>query len=474
MKKYQLLIGGEWINGAGTISVDNPYDGSIVAEVSSGGEDDLKLAVDKAVQGFEKTRRLSSADRSQILGRITMGIANRLEEFAETIALEAGKPIKDARGEVSRAVNTFSIASEESKRFGGEVIPLDTIPPTAGRWGFTRRFPVGPTLAISPFNFPLNLVAHKVAPAIAVGNPVIVKPSSSAPFTALKLGEVILESGWPEEAVSVIPCRGAAAEKILRDFRLKKLTFTGSPKVGWRLKSLCGRMKVTLELGGNAAVIVDDPGTLDYAVERCITGAYSYAGQICISIQRIILQEDIYDRFLAAFLEEAKALKPGNPLDEETRLGPMIDLASAEKAESWVKSAVEAGAEMLLGGEREGRMFPATALAGVPRSQPAYSSEIFAPVVVVSKYREFEDALAEVNDSDYGLQAGVFTSDLNKAWRAFETLEVGGVIVGDIPTFRVDHMPYGGVKNSGFGREGVRYAMEEMSELRLMTINPVG
>lgn len=472
MEKYRLLIGGEWIEGVSIIQVKNPYDDSIVAEVGAGSTEQLVRAVDRAAQGFEATRRLSSATRSQILGRITMGLADNLEDIAVTIAKEAGKPIREARAEVSRAVNTFSVASEECKRFGGEVIPLDTIPPTEGRWGFTRRFPLGPVLAISPFNFPLNLVAHKVAPAIAVGNPFIVKPSSSAPVTALKLAEIILKSGWPPEAVSVVPCRGAAAESVLTDSRLKKLTFTGSPEVGWRLKSLCGKMKITLELGGNAAAVIDDHDKLDYAIERCVTGAFSFAGQICISIQRIIVREDLYDRFAAGFVEKAKGLKMGDPLSEDTQLGPMIDTPSAEKAQAWVDSAVQAGAEVLLRGDRKGRMFPPTILANVPRNEPVYSEEIFAPVAVISKYKDFDQALEEVNDSRYGLQAGVFTSDIDKAWQAFETLDVGGVMIGDIPTFRVDHMPYGGVKDSGFGREGVRYAMEEMSELRLMTINP--
>lgn len=472
MENYELLIGGKWREGTAEITVKNPYNDTIVGKVSSAGNADLTSAVDAAHLGFEKTRRLSAAARSEILDKITIELGKRLEEIARTIALEAGKPIRDARIEASRAMNTFGLAAEECKRFGGEVIPLDLLPNTEGRWGLTRRFPVGPIIAISPFNFPLNLIAHKVAPAIAVGNSFIMKPSSSTPLTAMKLAEVIIEAGWPPEAISVIPCRGSAVESIFSDHRLKKLSFTGSPDVGWRLKSLCGKMKVTLELGGNGAVIIDDPATLDKAVGRCVTGAFSYAGQICISIQRIIVREELCDRFIGGFVEKARSLKMGDPLDESTELGPMIDIPSAEKAESWVNQALDNGAELLLGGERKGTMFPPTVLTNVPRSQPAYSSEIFAPVAVVSKYTDFEDALKEVNDSEYGLQAGVFTGDLNRALRAFETLEVGGVMIGDIPTFRIDNMPYGGVKNSGFGREGLRYAMEEMTELRLLTFNP--
>ena len=473
MDKYRMLIGGEWIEGDSSFVVRNPYDNSEIAEISAASPQHLKEAVNKAHLAFQKTRRMNSAERSTVLGKIVIGIGERMEEIARAISLESGKTIRDARTEVARSMNTFTVAAEEAKRFGGELIPLDLLPATKGRWGLTRRFPIGPILAISPFNFPLNLVAHKVAPAIAVGNPFIIKPSSATPVTALKLAEIIVKAGWCPEAVSVTPCKGAVTESILDDPRLKKLSFTGSPEVGWRLKSLCGKMKITLELGGNAAAIIDDPDSIDYAVNRCVLGAFSNAGQICISIQRIIIRQDLYDRFTSAFVEKASALKMGDQLEDETDLGPMIDLHSAEKAEIWVNQALDNGAKRLLGGERKGTMFPPTILTEVPRSQPVYCNEIFAPVVILSQYADFDDALAEVNDSKYGLQAGVFTSDLKKAWQAFETLEVGGVMIGDIPTFRIDHMPYGGVKESGFGREGLRYAMEEMTEMRLLTINPV-
>ena len=472
MEKYKLLVGGEWIKTASAIEVLNPFDHSTIGEVSAAEDVHLTGAVDAAARAFDITRNISTAQRSQILSKIAIGIGMRQDELSRIIAEEAGKPIRGAKTEVSRAMNTFTIAAEECKRFGGELIPLDLISGNEGRWGMTRRFPVGPVLAISPFNFPLNLVAHKVAPALAVGNPVIIKPSSETPITALKLGEIILEAGWPRGALSVVPCRGAAIEKLLSDQRVKKVTFTGSPMVGWRLKELCGKMKITLELGGNAAVIVDDDSSLDYAVNRCVMGAFSYSGQICISIQRILLRDNLYDKFMSRFIAKAKKLKMGNPLDETTEIGPMITVSAAEKAESWVEQAVESGAKMPLGGERRGNMFPPTVLEDVSCDQPAYCEEIFAPVAVISRYDDFDAALAEVNDSKFGLQAGVFTGDLKKAWKAFETLEVGGVMVGDVPTFRIDHMPYGGVKDSGFGREGLKYAMEEMTELRLLTINP--
>lgn len=472
MNKKQILIGGKWIGSEGSITVKNPYNGEIISEVGAASSDQLKQALDYADKAFQITRKMSSYERAEILYKAVDGLEKRKEEIARTIALESGKPIKDARVEAGRSVSTFTIAAEEAKRFGGEMMPLDTSPVTKGRWGFTRRFPIGPVLAISPFNFPLNLIAHKAAPAMAVGNPMIIKPSSSTPLTALILGEVILEAGWPEGAVSVVPCRGSAIEVLLQEERLKKLSFTGSPEVGWRLKSLCGKMKITLELGGNAAVIIDDEEKLDYAVSRCAIGAFSFAGQICISIQRIIIRDDLYERFVTAFVEKAKGLKMGDPLDNDTELGPMIDNGSVEMAKVSIEKAVEAGAKLILGGEIKGNMFPPHVLENVPRNQPAYCEEIFAPAVMLSRFTDFEEALAEVNDSEFGLQAGVFTGDLRKAWQAFETIEAGGVMIGDIPTFRIDQMPYGGVKNSGFGREGIIYAMEEMSELRLMTINP--
>ena len=473
MQKYQLLIGGRWVSGNSEIVVKNPYDGTIVGSVDSADLQNLTSAVESSDKAFKVTRELSAFEKSSILMRIARGIETHTEDIARTMSLESGKPLKDARIEVSRAVNTFTIASEECKRFGGEVIPLDLLSSTKGRWGLTKRFPVGPTLAISPFNFPLNLIAHKVAPAIAVGNPVLIKPSSATPMTAFKLAEIILESGLPPEAISVVPCRGSAIEAILPDERLKKLSFTGSPEVGWRLKSICGKMKITLELGGNAAVIIDTRDHLKLAAARSVIGAYAFAGQICISIQRIIVREDLYDEFIGKFTEIAGKLKLGNPLDESTDIGPMIDIPSAEKAEIDVKNAVENGAKLIFGGNRKGTMFNPTLLSDVPRTQPAYCSEIFAPVAVVSKFSDFNDALDEVNDSIYGLQAGVFTDDINHALKAFERLEVGGVMINEIPTFRIDNMPYGGVKNSGYGREGVVYAMEEMTEMRLLTFNPL-
>lgn len=472
MESYKLLIGGEWIEGASSMEVRNPYDDSIAGEVAIADEVLLKKVVDAAVEGYAIIRKMSTIQRAQVLSKVTIGLGQNRDELAELIAREAGKPIRDARTEVSRAMNTFAIAAEECKRFGGELIPLDLIGGNEGRWGITRRFPIGPVLAISPFNFPLNLVAHKAAPAMAVGNSIIIKPSSETPITALKLAEIILEAGWPKEAISVVPCKGAAIESILSDERLKKVTFTGSPSVGWRLKERCGKMKITLELGGNAAAVVDDDSSLEYAVKRCVTGAFSFAGQICISIQRIIVRDTIYDEFLNKFIARAKELKSGDPMDITVDLGPMITESAAEKAELWVKQAAGSGAKLLLGGVRKGRMFPPTILENVPHDQPAYCEEIFAPVVLFSKYRGFDQALAEVNESKYGLQAGVFTCDIRKAWQAFETIEAGGVMIGDIPTFRIDHMPYGGVKDSGLGREGLKYAMEEMSELKLMTINP--
>ncbi|MBM3312633.1 MAG: aldehyde dehydrogenase family protein [Candidatus Aminicenantes bacterium] len=391
--------------------------------------------------------------------------------MARSIALQAGKVIRDSRAEVDRAGMTFDIASEEAKRQGGEVIPLDLTPQTAGRWGLVRRFPVGVVTAITPFNFPLNLVAHKVAPALAVGNSVVLRPASQVPITSLLLGEILSETPYPAGGFNVVPAGYRESEILLTDDAVKKVTFTGSPAVGWEVKKKAYDKKVTLELGGNAAVIVEPDADLDFALPRIVTGSFSYSGQICISIQRVFLHEKIYDRFLADFVARTKRLKMGDPLDETADLGPMITPDAARETEEWVVEALAQGARLACGGKREGSMVEPTILENVRPDLRISRLEAFAPVVVVAPYRDFGQALAAANDSTYGLQAGVFTNDLKKAFAAYETLDVGGVIVNDIPTFRIDHMPYGGVKQSGVGREGVRYAIEEMTELKLLALN---
>lgn len=462
------IIGGKYKVCAETMAVRNPYNGEVVAEIGVGGKDEAEAAVQASVKGFEATRRLSSYERYEVLRKIADGLERRKDEMARTIALEAGKPINDARGEVGRAITTFTVASEETKRWGGELMPLDITAATRGRWGITRRFPAGPVLGITPFNFPINLVAHKVAPALAVGNPIIIKPAEKTPLTATMLGEIILESGWPSEAISVVYFHVPLVEELVRDERLRVVSFTGSAPVGWHIRSVCGSKKALLELGGNAAVIVEKDCDIDYAVKRCTYGAFAYSGQVCISIQRMYIQDEVYEPFLAGFVEAVKKLKMGDPLDETVNVGPLITLGAAERTEAWVKEAVEAGAVVRTGGRREGNFFQPTVLTDVTTEMKVCSQEAFAPLVTVTKFKEFDEALSAVNNSIFGLQAGLFCRDLPKVLKAYSELEVGGLIVNDIPTFRVDSMPYGGVKQSGFGREGVKYSMEEMSEIKLM------
>jgi glyceraldehyde-3-phosphate dehydrogenase (NADP+) len=465
-----MILAGKWTESAETITVHNPFDGSVVGEVAKAGPAELERAAAAAVAAFETTRRLSSGARSSILSSASAGLARRKEEVARTICLEAGKPIKLARGEVDRAVHTFSAAADEARRIGGEVIPLDVTASSEGRLGITRRFPIGPVLAISPFNFPLNLVAHKLAPALASGNPFVHKPASATPLTALLLGEILLEAGAPPAAVSVLPSSGADAERLVADDRFRVLTFTGSPEVGWRLREKAGKKRVLLELGGNAAVVIHEDADLDRALDRMVAGAFAYSGQVCISVQRIYIHEPVYADFSRKFVERAKALKLGNPLDEAVDLGPMLDDAAAARVESWVAEALKGGAKALCGGRRDGRFYLPTVLENVAPSMKVHGCEVFGPVVNLYPYRDFEEALRQVNDSPFGLQAGVFTRDAGRIFRAFEALEVGGVIIDDAPTFRVDHMPYGGEKASGLGREGVKYAIEEMTQLRLLAM----
>lgn len=471
MDEYKLLINGHWVGGEEVKEIKSPYDGSAVAKVHFAGKAQVKEAVDAAHEAFGVTKKLSSYDRAEALESISSKIEKQSEVLAVSIAKSAGKPINSARVEVSRAVNTFKIAAEEAKRIEGEIIPLDLIPQTKERWGLVRRFPIGVIAGITPFNFPLNLVAHKVAPAMATGNTVLMRPASQVALTTLILADIINESGYPAGGFNAVPCRYEAADILVEDERVRKITFTGSPDIGWELKKRAHKKRVTLELGGNAAVVIEPDANLEYALSRTLLGSFSYSGQICISIQRIFLHEKIYERFMADFVEAAKKLKMGDPLDEQTDVGPMINIGAAEQIEKWLNEAIENGARILCGGGRNGAMVEPTILEKVKPELRISWQEAFAPIVVVYPYSDFEEALKGVNYSKYGLQAGVFTSDLSKAFKAYETLDVGGVIINDIPTFRIDHMPYGGIKESGFGREGLKYAIEEMTELKLMAIN---
>lgn len=466
-----LLIGHQWVSTREIQRVTNPYGGEIVAEVCQATPAEVEQAMQTAVKAFPATRRLAAHVRATSLAHITRELDARKETLARTITAESGKPITDARREVQRAIQTFSTAAEEAKRIPGEVIPMDLAPGTDGYMGMVRRFPIGPVLGITPFNFPLNLVAHKVAPALASGNPIVLKPAPKTPVTALLLGEIILQAGLPDGALSVLPCSNAIAEQMVADPRFKLLSFTGSATVGWMLKAKSGKKRVLLELGGNAGVIVEPDADVDLAVERCAAGGFVYAGQSCISVQRIFVHDKIFDRFADKLVARVSKIKSGDPAAEETIVGPLIDETAARRVESWIGEAVAQGAKVLIGGKRLGALVEATVLTGVTPTMKVSCQELFGPVVTVTRYGRLDEALTALNDSAYGLQAGIFTSDVNRIFRAYRELEVGTVLVNEIPTFRLDHMPYGGVKDSGLGREGVRYAIEEMTEPKLLVLN---
>jgi len=465
------LIDGRWLTEGEPIEIRAPHDGSVVGVTFRASAQHVEAAIQAAARAFQETRHLPAYRRQQVLRAVAEGVAARREEFARVMALEAGKPIKAARVEVDRAMFTFSVAAEESTRITGEWLPLDLQPSTVGRTAIVRRFSLGPIAAITPFNFPLNLVAHKWAPAIAAGCTIVHKPAPQTPLSALLLAELVEQAGWPAGGLNVLSLANADAERIVADDRLKLLTFTGSGTVGWELKKKAGKKRVALELGGNAGVIVHGDADLDYAAERCVLGGFSYAGQSCISVQRILVQRNAYDGFLSALLPRVAKLKTGEPLDEATDVGPMINEDAARRAEAWVKEAVAGGAKLLTGGKRSGPYFEPTVLTGTNPRMRVNCEEVFAPVVTVEPYEEFAEAVRQVNDSPYGLQAGVFTRDLKLILSAYDELEVGGVIAGDIPSFRIDHMPYGGIKDSGLGREGLRYAIEEMTERKLLILN---
>jgi acyl-CoA reductase-like NAD-dependent aldehyde dehydrogenase len=470
-RAYPLLLDGRMVSDRQAVTIRSPYDGATAGETFRATSDDARTALAAAARAFETTRRMATHERQRILREVSAGIAQRADEFARLMALEAGKPLKAAKAEVERAVFTFSVAADEAGRIEGEYLPLDLQASTAGRWGIVKRVALGPVVAISPFNFPLNLVAHKLAPAIAAGCSVVLKPASQTPLCALLLGELIHAAGWPAGALNVLLLSNQDAAVLVEDDRPKLLTFTGSTAVGWDLKRRAGKKRVALELGGNAGVIVHSDADVSYAAERCVAGGFSYAGQSCISVQRIFVQREIEKRFTEELLTRVRALKTGDPLDPATDVGPLIREDDAKRAQQWIEEAVSAGAKLLCGGGRKGAVLEPAVLTATRADMKVNCEEIFAPVVTLDIYDDFGDALGRVNDSRYGLQAGVFTSDARLIFRAFDELEVGGVMAGDVPTFRIDHMPYGGVKDSGMGREGLRYAVEEMTERKLLVMN---
>jgi acyl-CoA reductase-like NAD-dependent aldehyde dehydrogenase len=472
MKKH-LFINGQWKEAAVYKEIYSPFSGEFLAEVAQADQRDADEAIQAAKDAFKRMAHMPAHERAAILDRVANIFEQRKEELARLLALEAAKPLKTARGEIARTIQTYKFSAMEARQIHGETVPLDAAPGGEGRIAFTIRKPIGVVAAITPFNFPFNLVAHKVGPAIAAGNTVVLKPAEQTPISALVLAEIFAEAGLPDGALNVIPGEGAVVgEKLVQDERVAKITFTGSPKVGIAIKNKAGLKRVTLELGSNSALIVDkDVEITNELIERCILGAFAYSGQVCISIQRIYVHESLYEEFAAKLKEAAERLRVGDPLDEATDLSALISPREVCRMEEWVAQAVARGATVLLGGKAiSDRLYPPTILTNVPADASVSCQEVFGPIVTLSSFAALEDAIASVNDSRYGLQAGIYTNDLKTAMRAAEALEVGGVMINDFPTFRVDNMPYGGVKESGFGREGVKYAVEEMTELKLISI----
>jgi acyl-CoA reductase-like NAD-dependent aldehyde dehydrogenase len=470
-QEQKFLVGKEWRSSSEKEPNKNPYTGKVIADISQALPQDVEDAISCAIEAFEHTKKMPAFKRAEILLHIASRINKERKEIAMTIAEESGKPISQAFVEVDRAVFTFTTAAEEAKRIYGETVPLDLASHSERRWSLTRRFPIGAISGISPFNYPLNLIAHKFAPSFASGNTMIFKPPPQAPITGLRLAQIVLDAGAPPGAFNVLPCKVEVAEQLVTDERIKMLSFTGSSRVGWDLKNKAGKKKVVLELGGNAGVIVDRTANLDFALKRIAFGAFAYAGQVCIKVQRMFVHEDIYDDYLLRFKEAIKSLKVGNPLEDDTVVGPLIDSSAADRVESWIEEAKQGGANVLHGGGRKGSVIEPTLLSNTLPDMKVYCEEIFGPVATIHRYRDIQEAIDGVNDSVFGLQAGIFSNDYRNIFYAYDQIDVGSVIVNDIPTYRIDTMPYGGIKNSGYGREGLKYAIESMTELKLMVLN---
>ena len=470
-RTYPIFVAGEWQTSDEPLAVRNPYSGDVIGVTYQASREQLEQAIVGAEEAFEITRQMPTFERVALLKGMASGLKDRRDEVAQMIAAEAGKPIRDAEVETDRGVFTLETAAEEAKRMEGEVIPLDLIPSSKGRSGIVRRFPIGPIAGISPFNFPLNLALHKIAPAIAAGNTIVLKPPSRDPLTMLIFAEIVEAAGVPKGAVSIMPMDREVGDALVEDPRFKLLSFTGSPDVGWAMKRRAGMKKVVLELGGNAGVIVDADSDLDFAVNRIRVGAFAYSGQVCISVQRVFVVEEVYDAFRDKLITAVQGIQLGDPLDRTTDLGPMIDEKAVNRTQEWIDQAATDGATVLTGGSSDGSFFQPTVIENADPASFVCSREAFAPLVTIAPVKTFGEAIRKLNDSEYGLQAGVFTNSLEKALTAFEQIEVGGVVINDVPTYRVDHMPYGGVKASGLGREGLKYAIEDMTEPRLMVIN---
>ena len=463
-----IYLAGEFVEAGTPLEVRNPANGELVATTFQAGPAELERATLAAVEAFGDTKRLASYERRDALAHVAERIAQDADELAELLTRESGKPIRDARGEVARASLTFRTAAEEALRINGEWMPLDWNAANKGRSGIWRRYPIGPVAGISPFNFPLNLAVHKVAPAIAAGCSIVLKPPSKDPLVMLRVAGYLDETDLPKGAVSILPMDRPTGDAMVGDDRYKLLSFTGSPSVGWKMKAEAGKKKVVLELGGNAGAIVDETADLDWAVARLVYGSFAYAGQVCISVQRIYVVQSIYPEFERRFIEKVRGVKAGDPLDPDTDLGPMVDAKAVARTDEWVREALAGGARALTGGQPDGQFYPPTVLVDVPREARVCGEEVFAPVVNLFAVPDFGAAIDEINSARFGLQCGLFTNDLERTLRAHDELDVGGVIVNDVPTWRIDPMPYGGVKDSGLGREGLRWSIEDMTEPRLL------
>lgn len=470
-KNYKMYLGGKWVDRRNKIDVRSPYDDSLVARVAAASKEDFTAAIDRAQEAFAVTRTLPSYQREETLRAIADGLEKNFDKFARMMSRELGKALKDARGEVTRSIGVFRASAEEAKRIGGEIIDLDWSPGSEERLGLVRRFPMGVIGGISPFNFPLNLVAHKVGPAIASGNTIVIKPASATPVVALMLAELIDKTDHPKGAVSILPASARDSSPLLEDDRVRLISFTGSGAVGWWIKANARKKPVVLELGGNAGVVIADDADLDFAATRLLYGAFASAGQSCISVQRIFLHEKIYDKFLKTFTAKVRKLKVGDPLDPKTDIGTMVDRKAVENTMQMIKEATAQGAKLLTGGKARGATLTPTLLTNVKPSMGVCSEEAFAPLAAVLKYRRFPKVVDEINNSEYGLQAGFFTNRMKDIMYAFKYIDCGGVVINDIPTYRADHQPYGGMKDSGLGREGIRYTINDMTEIKILSMN---
>ncbi|TVX91988.1 aldehyde dehydrogenase family protein [Paenibacillus agilis] len=466
-----LWINGQWTETQTYYELHAPYDRQLIANIAKADASHVQVAIDGAHRAASVMRARPAYERAAILAKVALLLQARREEMARLCAMEAGKPIRAARAEIDRTITTYQFAAEEAKRIYGETIPMDAAPGGSNRLGMTWREPLGIVVAITPFNFPFNLVAHKLGPAFAAGNTVVLKPANQTPLSALAIAELFDEAGLPAGALHVLTGSGRElSDELLRDERVRKVTFTGSPEVGKAIKSKAGLRKVTLELGSNSALIIEPDTNIPNIIERCVDGAFAYAGQVCISLQRIYVHEHVYDEFCERFIAQTAQLRVGDPLEEETDISTMIHTHEVDRIEEWVQEAIAQGARIGCGGQRDGSAWEPTVLLDVTPEMSVSCKETFAPVVSIVKYRELDDAIALTNDSAYGLNIGIYTSNIDRAFYAARALEAGAVIINDIPTFRLDHMPYGGVKDSGYGREGVKYAVEEMTELKFVSI----